>query len=121
MGGVETSRVTGLPFCADGFTVQPEDVVAVVGQMVQMDCQYGDTTSLSLDWEKDGTSILDGEDMFVHSNGTLQFNSVEVDDVGTYDCVVRTGFAQSFQCSAQLRLAGEVWGGAASELVWGSW
>ena len=112
VGGVETSRVTCLSSClkcADGFTIQPEDVVAVVGQMVQMDCQHEATF---VNWEKDGTTILDSDDTIVHSNGTLQFNSVDLEDVGTYDCVARVGFGTSVECSAKLRLAGElVWAG----------
>lgn len=100
--------------CVDGFTIQPEDVVAVVGEMVQMDCQYEDDRALS--WLKDGTAILsDSEDTFVHPNGTLQFNSVDMEDVGTYECRVQLGFTDFRTCSAELRLAGELGGGGWAE------
>lgn len=96
--------------CVDGFTIQPEDVVAVVGEMVQMDCQYEDDRALS--WLKDGTAILsDSEDTFVHSNGTLQFTSVDMEHVGTYECRVQFGFGVFHKCFAELRLAGELVGG----------
>ena len=97
--------------CVDGFTIQPEDVAAVVGEMVQMDCHYEGDGTAALAWEKDGTSILGDEDRFVHSNGTLQFTSVNTEDVGTYECVVQLGFGDFRRCSAELRLAGELVGG----------
>ena len=71
-----------------------------------MDCVY--SISGPLNWEKDGTGIVRIDDgKFVHfNNGSLLINSVNEGDIGTYTCVVLTGFGKTAQCSGDLRLSG---------------
>ena len=87
------------------FATRPQDVVAVLGEIAQMDCMYG--PSRAVDWEEDGTSIIEGDEQYtIFSNGTLQFNSVTEENAGTYVCVVQIGFGNTSRCSGDLRLAG---------------
>ena len=88
------------------FATRPQDVVAVLGEITRMDCAY--SSSLPVNWEMDGTSIIDeeGGQFTLFANGSLQFNSVTEENAGTYVCIVQTGFGMSARCSGDLRLAG---------------
>ena len=88
----------------DEFTIQPQDVVAMAGQVAMMRCQY---SGVDVEWDKDGTAILPTQepcDCQVTEDGTLHFNNVSIQDEGEYACVAQIGFS-AVRCSAYLRIA----------------
>ena len=89
--------------------MRPQDVLAVSGQMTEMECQHESPEAVS--WERDGTSVIQGAnspcDCEVLDSGSLQFHSPSVDDVGLYTCFVLVGQGVTETCSASLRLAGK--------------
>ena len=112
------SRIALIVFCCpssiqahdqdcDEFTVQPQDVVALAGQMAMMKCEY---TGLAVEWDKEGYSIIPMHDepcdCHVTDDGTLHFNNVSRQDEGEYTCVAQMGFSAA-RCSASLWIADE--------------
>ena len=94
---------------AAAFTIQPQDVVALAGQMAMMRCQY---TGVDIEWDRDGTSIIATQEPCncqVSEDGTLQFNNVSKEDESKYTCVAQIEFIAK-RCSAHLRLAGKTLG-----------
>ena len=99
-----TSR---LPPLTD-FATQPQSVVALLGQKVQIDCVYDLSTPVY--WKKgEATIVGDDQSFTTFSNGTLQLNSVTEADKDTYTCVAQVGFVDNPSCSGDLTLrqAGE--------------
>ena len=94
------------------FTVKPEDVVARIGDMAMMACEYTTEfgTTAVVQWEFEGTAIFNQDPpcgcSIDTTDGTLHFINITAQDVGEYKCVVQVTF-QSHECAATLRLAGE--------------
>ena len=91
----------------DAFTVQPQDVVAMAGQVAMMRCNY---TGRYVEWDKDGTSILHMQEPCncqVSEDGTLHFNKVSKQDEGKYTCVAQMGFI-AVRCSVYLTVVNQM-------------
>ena len=72
---------------APKFTVKPKDHVAIIGEMVVLDCQAeGDPTPV-LNWDKDGKdNITELGRWQMKPNGSLVLESVKPGDRGRYGC-----------------------------------
>ena len=91
----------------DAFTVQPQDVAAMAGQVAVMRCNY---TGVHVEWDRDGTFILPMQEPCncqVTEDGTLHFNNVSKQDEGKYTCVAQMDFI-AVRCSASLTIVNQM-------------
>ena len=94
---------------AAAFTIRPQDVVAMAGQMAMMRCEY---TGVDVEWDREGTSIIATQEPCNcqrAEDGTLHFNNVSKEDEAKYTCVAQIGFMAA-RCSAFLWIAGKTMG-----------
>ncbi|XP_008335275.1 neogenin 1a isoform X3 [Cynoglossus semilaevis] len=84
------------PFAAFWFTVEPQDTLAVRGNMAMLNCSvHSDAaTPVHIEWKKDGTflSLVSDDRRHILPDGTLVFSHVvhakhNKPDEGTYQCV----------------------------------
>jgi hypothetical protein len=74
---------------APAFTTLPVDVVAKMGGTTSLQCTARGRQPLNYWWIKEPSQIVRADDQVIsHSNGTLEFPSVNADHSGTYQCFV---------------------------------
>ncbi|XP_077585794.1 neurofascin isoform X2 [Stigmatopora nigra] len=68
--------------------VRDELLKVVEGRSTFLDCQYFGSPVPDLRWSKFGQGNLEGNRFKTHNNGTLEIRRTQIEDQGTYICVI---------------------------------
>ncbi|XP_060930792.1 neurofascin [Limanda limanda] len=63
-------------------------IKAIEGSRAFLDCRYFGSPVPELRWSKYGQGNLEGKRFKTHGNGTLEIKNIQIEDQGTYLCVV---------------------------------
>ncbi|KAM8989296.1 roundabout homolog 4 [Ara ararauna] len=91
-GGCHTPGTAMAPQTAavlrDSFRLQPSDLVATVGQVLELDCvPPSGHPEPHVTWKKDGVALDSAGDRYVVTNGKLRVAPAQRSDSGLYVCV----------------------------------
>ena len=79
------------------FTNPPSDLIVAQGSPARFDCVFTASASVSITWEKDGSTVTPVGRFSYLVNNSLSISVTQAGDNGTYTCVVADQSSQQRQ------------------------
>lgn len=103
-----TQGVPFVPVLRDNFRLQPSDLVATVGQVLELDCvPPSGHPEPHVTWKKDGVALDSAGDRYVVTNGKLRVAPAQRSDSGLYVCVAANAAGRRESRGARVSVLGK--------------